>query len=315
MRKQRLLTVLSAVMVMLFLFNTTALLAQTTQDPVPPVLGEFDPASISAINPADYPILPELTDFARVIFERGEQRDVPRNPRMFSKVGDSMTASEHFLVPFGAGEYDLGDYPELQAVVDYFTSAADVVGNSAFNRANYANALGFSTASALDSTWAVADVCEPNESPLACEYRVSNAAFALIMFGTNDVIAFDESLFDFFLRSVILETIRHDVVPVLYTMPIRPEAPGLSEAFNQIVLTIAADWDLPVINLVVALEHLPNFGVDLEDTLHLTLPEAPATAATFTEAGLAGGYTVRNLVTLQALDALLTGLDLLPSEM
>ncbi len=97
-------------------------------------------------------------------------------------------------------------------------------------------------------------------------------------------------------------------------MPIRPEAPELSVTFNQIILDIATDYDLPVINLLLALEPLPNYGVDLNDTLHLTTPEAPDTAATFTESGLSAGYTVRNLVTLQALDALLTELELLPSE-
>ncbi len=305
MLKQRFLAILVAG---LFLLSAVSLSAQ---EPItPPELGDFDPAALEGIDPAAFPLLPVLTERARAIFEAGQALDVPRDPHVFSKVGDSMTASEHFLVDFGNGEYDLGEYTEMQGVVDFF--AVEEV--NAFNRENYANALGFSTASALDTTWAIADVCQPNETPLACEYRESNAAFALIMFGTNDVMAFDATLFDYFMRLVVIETVNADVVPILYTMPIRPEAPELSATFNQIILKIATDYDLPVINLLVALEPMPNYGVDLKDTLHLTSPEAPDNAATFTESGLTAGYTVRNLVTLQALDALLTELELLPSE-
>lgn len=288
--------------------------AQADIDLTPPELGDFDPATLQGIDPADTPILPALTDHARAIFERGQARDMPRDAHMFSKVGDSMTASPYFLVPFGNGDYELGEYIDLESVVSYFNASVDDAGNTPFNRVNYANALGFSTASALDSTWATADECEPNESPLACEYRRANAAFALIMFGTNDVMAFDATLFDYFMRLVVLDTIAVDVVPVLYTMPIRPEAPELSGVFNQIILKIAGDYDLPVINLVVALEPLPNGGVDLNDTLHLTYPEAPGSVAVFSEENLGAGYTVRNLVTLQALAGLLFDLDLLPSE-
>lgn len=281
------------------------LAAQETFDDPLPTLGDFDPDSLEGIDPSDYPILPVLTDFARTLFERGQARAIPRAITMFSKVGDSMTASPHFLVPFGDGDYDLGEYVALETVIEFF-----VTGNeNAFNRVNYANSIGFTTASALDSTWAVADVCIANETPLACEYRVSNAAFALIMFGTNDVMAFDAPLFDYFLRRIVLETAAADVIPVLYTMPIRPEAAELSGVFNQIILKIAGDYDVPVINLAVALEPLLNGGVDLQDTLHLTEPEPPLTVTTFTDESLNAGYTVRNLVTLQALDVLLTHLN------
>ncbi len=305
MLKQRLVTLWAAGLVLLSAAGSYAQEAIT-----PPTLGDFDPAALEDIDPADFPLLPALTERANAIFEQGQALDVPRDPHVFSKVGDSMTASEHFLVDFGNGDYDLGEYTELQAVVDFF-AVSDV---NAFNRENYANALGFSTASALDTTWAIADECAPNETPLGCEYREANAAFALIMFGTNDVMAFDAMLFDYFMRLVVIETVNANVVPILYTMPIRPEAPELSATFNQIILNIATDYDLPVINLLLALEPLPNYGVDLEDTLHLTTPEAPDNAATFTESGLSAGYTVRNLVTVQALNALLTELDLLSED-
>lgn len=277
--------------------------AQEDVDLSPPVFGEFDPAQASEINPNDYPVLPELTAHAAVIYERAIESG--RDPRMFSKVGDSITASEHFLVGFGTGEYDLGSYSALQPVIDYFLEGVADSAETPFNRENLATDLGFSTTSALDPTWTRSELCRPNETPLTCEYRVSQSAWALVMFGTNDVMVLDEMLFDYFFRTVILETIDQDVVPILHTFPERPEEPEKSFRFNQIIIQAALDYDLPLVNLAKALEDLEHKGVDPDDPLHLTVPENPADVTVFNAAALEAGYTVRNLVTLQALDLLL----------
>jgi hypothetical protein len=297
----------------LLLIICFAVSSQEEVDLTPPEFGDFDPATIEDVNLDDYPVLPTMTDHARLIFERGQEAG--RNPAMFSKVGDSMTYSNSFLMPFAADEYELGDFENLQPLIDFIVAESWIEEEeaTAFDRANYATQLGFSTSSALDPTWAVAEACEANESPLVCEYRVSNSAFAIIMFGTNDVMFFDEATFDFFLRQVILETINHDVVPIMSTFPIRPEKPDEAVQLNKVIVRIAEDYDLPLINLVKALEDLPNGGVDLSDTLHLTIPVG-STVATFTDEGLSGGYTVRNLVTLLSLDTLMRSLEILPEE-
>ncbi|MCA9906095.1 MAG: SGNH/GDSL hydrolase family protein, partial [Anaerolineae bacterium] len=258
-----------------------------------------------------YPVLPELTETARVLYQRGQIAG--RDAHMFSKVGDSMTWSPHFLTAFGNGDYTLGEFTALERVIDFFREEGSSDVNT-FNRPNYATDEGFSTASALDSMWANAEVCTANESPLSCELRVSNSAFALVMFGTNDVMFFDGTTFDYFLRTVLLEIINADVVPILYTMPIRPEEPEKSWLFNEIIIHSAQDFDLPLINLVAALEPLPGYGVDPNDTLHLTVPPVPDNPATFTDASLQSGYTIRNLVTLQALDYLLEELGILEAS-
>jgi len=273
-----------------------------------PTLGDFDPASIEDIDLNDYPVLPTLTERAAALYAQALENG--RDPRMFSKVGDSMTFSEKFLVGFGTDAYDLGDDADLQAVVDYFNAAE----MSPFSRENYATTLGFSTASALDPLWATAEVCESNESPLACEFRESQSVWALMMFGTNDVMNFDESLFDYFYRTVIIATMDAGVVPILYTFPERPEEPQKSAQFNKIIVRIALDYDLPLINLARALDPLENKGVDPLDTLHLTTPDDPALVATFNDETLTYGYTVRNRVTLQAFDVLLRELGVLPED-
>jgi len=277
-------------------------------DLTPPTLGDFEEASVSDIVLEDYPTLPELTETARAIFANGQANG--RNPHMFSKIGDCMTAADYFLVAFGGDDYDLGEYTDLQPVVDFFsTEAADTneFKTNAFASPGLATDSGFTTSSVLDSTWANKDICGANESPLGCEYRVSNPAFAFIMFGTNDVYYFEPSWFDYYLRLIVLETIQSDVVPVLYTFPVRPEFPEKSLLFNQIVVKIAQDYDLLLVNLAVALEDLPDQGVNVNETIYLSLPENEAVAI-FNEDTLQAGYTFRNLLTLQTLDVLMNDL-------
>lgn len=288
-------------------------LSSFAQVPLPPepVFGEFDPTTLDDIDLDNYPLLPTLTDRAKALYEQAEPNG--RNVAMFSKVGDSMTFSRSFLVGFGTNTYQLGEYEQLQRVIDFFNGTADET-VSPFSRLNYATALGFSTATALDSFWADADACEPNESPLACELRVSQSLWVLMMFGTNDVMAFDEATFDYFYRGVVIATLEVGAIPVLYTFPIRPEEPEKSVVFNRIVARIAQDYDLPLIHLVKALEGLENGGVDLLDTLHLTTPPNPLDVTTFDEITLQAGYTVRNWVTLQALDTLLQEAGVLPTQ-
>jgi hypothetical protein len=275
----------------------------------PPELGNFDLASVEDIVVEDYPILPELTDHTQVIYEAG--LDVENNPQAFSKIGDCMTASyEYFLGPFGDGDYVLGDdYAELESVIQYFDVPVRDEGfeANAFNNPGLATASGFNTASVLDSIWADPTWCDANESPLECEYRLSQPIFSLIMFGTNDVMFFEADLFDFYMRSIILETIENGTVPILYTIPTRPEFPDKTYQFNQVIIKLAQDYDLPLVNLWLALQDLPFEGVDQLEPIHLSIPEDER-AGDFTT-NLDYGYTVRNLVTLQTLDILLDGLD------
>ena len=47
----------------------------------------------------------------REIYRRGQQQG--NRADVFSKVGDSITATAMFLTPFGDGNYDLGEYEDL----------------------------------------------------------------------------------------------------------------------------------------------------------------------------------------------------------
>ena len=215
-----------------------------------------------------------------------------------------MTHNPYFLIPIGEGLYDLGDYQDLQTVVDYF---ADADLNS-FARESQASAGGFNSASVLDSLWANPEFCEAGETPLECEFRAMQPSIALIMFGTNDVFYLDEQSFDYFMRSIVVETIQNGTLPVLSTFPHRPEFPEKSVLYNQIVAQVAQDYDVPLINLWLALEPLPNKGIDAEDTTHMTVP-ASGEVCYFIGPNLEAGFTLRNLLTLQALEAVLAAVE------
>lgn len=280
--------------------------AQEDEDPVAPiaepVLGEFDPADVADIDLSEIPILPEISDPARQVYERALEQG--RSPNSFAKVGDCMTDTPLFLVPLGDGEYDLGEHDELQTVVEQYTTGEI----NSFNRKSQAAAGGFNTASIVDSMWANPEFCEPGETPLACEFRITEPSVAVIMFGTNDVQYLDAAQFDYFLRSIVVETLRNDTLPLLSTFPVRPEFPEQTKLFNQIVVKVAQDYDMPLINLWRALEDLPNQGVDPEDPTHMTAPEDELVCY-FIDENMQAGFNVRNLLTLQALDAVLQPAD------
>jgi hypothetical protein len=271
--------------------------------------GTFDPATVADIKLDDLPVLPTVTETARQIYARGQAAG--RDAHVLSKVGDCMTASPNFLMPFSVPDgYDLDEYRTLQWVIDYFgqpSPHADDTTDSALSFPGLATTTGFTTASVQDPIWADPKVCSSDESSLTCEYRVSNPAFALIMFGTNDTTFFEADSFNSYLREIIDQTIKDDIVPVLYTFPERPEFKEKSVLFNQIIVKIAQDYDLPLINLYRALEDLPDKGINLADPIHLSSP-LDDNAGNFTQENLQRGYTLRNLVTLQALDVLLKGL-------
>lgn len=265
-------------------------------------MGTLDLEAVAAVDLAAYPLIPSIGDTALRIYEEGLAKG--SNPHVFAKIGDCMTDNPFFLIPIGNNDYDLGDYPQLAPVVGYFVSD-DL---NSFSRISQAAAGGFNAASVLDSLWANPEFCEAGETPLACEFRSVQPSIALIMFGTNDVFYLNEAQFDFFLRSIVVETIRNGTLPILSTFPHRPEFPEKSVLYNQIVALVASDYDVPLINLWLALSDLPDQGVDPNDTTHLSTPQSGAVCY-FIGENLQAGFTVRNLLTLQTLDAVIQAVE------
>jgi hypothetical protein len=288
------------------------------KSPDPPVFGRFDPATVAEINPDALPILPEITpamaESLRAVYRAGQARG--NQPRALAKLGDCMTDNPYFLAPLSAGRFDLGDYTELRPVIEYFLGVPTRAHGGrpwdadSFATPGLAAAGGFNVAGPLDPTWADPEWCQANESPLACELRVSRPAFAVIMFGTNDVNTTDLASYDFYLRTIVSQTLDAGTVPLLSTFPTRPENPAKSRQLNQIVVKVAQDYQVPLLNLNRALADLPNQGINPKDTTHLSLPP-DGRADVFRGEHLRYGATVRNVLTLQALDRVLRALGIL----
>lgn len=256
---------------------------------------------------APLPIISGITDHARQIFLRGQE--LGNRANVFSKIGDSMTAVDWFLYPIGWNLYDLAGHTELAPVVEYFSQEMARNGFNSFANPSLAAYPAWMIEDILTPGMTAGDIedgiCESNETPLACEYRVVRPAVALIMMGTNDIHMTLYVEFQSNLRYLVEYSIDHGVIPVLSTIPDRLDW-RYSEAlfFNEFIVETARTYDIPLWDYWGAMRSLPNFGISA-DGMHPSLaPGETLAAAVFMPENLRYGYTLRNFTALQVLDAI-----------
>jgi hypothetical protein len=179
----------------------------------------------------------------------------------------------------------LGEYTDLQLVVDAFQGSYD--------RTSLAAKSGFNASSVFSQLWSNRDFCIPEETPLACEYRLHQPSFAFIMLGSNDVWHMDT--FEAQMRKIIEFSLEKGVIPILSTKADNLEKDG---SINATIARLAEEYQLPLINYWLAVQPLPDHGLQ-DDAVHITWgpnrfddPRA-----------MRAGWPVRNLTSLQALDA------------
>ena len=245
------------------------------------------------ISLTSYPAVPARLGQVQAIYERGRILGV--DAHVVSKIGDCLTDNAHFLTPFSRSQYNLGRYPFLQGVVRQFGASLGYDSLAAHD--------GLVTSAVLDPLFADPMACLPGETPLRCEYRVRNPSVAIIMFGAQDLLYTPAAQFDRNLRRIVHETIQAGIIPILSTFPVHVGHLDTSRQFNQIVVQVALDYDVPLINLWLSLEALPDRGLD--DGRHLSDPLT--SGGDLTGDNLRRGFPLRNLLTLQALDAVWRG--------
>ncbi|MEP7286003.1 MAG: hypothetical protein ABI947_09570 [Chloroflexota bacterium] len=266
------------------------------QLPVPPLPNDIPSGAIRA------PILPVITprirSYMRTVVEKG--KTLGNNLRVFSKVGDCHTDHPLFFNGIGNGVYNLGKYSSLKEIIDYYSVSPRPGAGNSFNTASKAAHSAYSSGAVLD--WQLADpgVCQQEETPLRCEYRLSKPAVAIIMFGVVDVMVMTPQQFNLHMRIIVRDSMDHGVVPILSTAAENASDPAKARLFNQIVVKVAQEMSVPLINLQGALAPLPNKGLDA-DGIHLSRTADLDQAAVFNDTNLQYGYTMRNLVTLEAL--------------
>lgn len=267
-----------------------ALIASPTdsvlESPVSPTASPPVPTpTLSPDDWKDFPVIPEVHASIKEIYQRGIA--LGNNPLAFSKVGDCGSTPAWFLGDFDRGPkfYRLGEYTYLEDVIQQYQGS--------FDRTSLAAKSGFNASSIFTPLWANPQFCMADETPLACEYRLHQPVIALVMLGSNDVWHLDT--FEPRMRQLIEYSIDNGVIPVLSTKADNLEK---DESINKTITRLAVEYQIPLINYWRAVQELPDKGLQ-EDEVHITWapnrfddPQA-----------MKAGWPVRNLVSLQTLDA------------
>ena len=256
----------------------------------------------------EMPILHNMnTARVREIFTYGQR--IGNRAHVFTTVGDSNTTNGDFLQPIGIGAdayCTWGDYDYLRETVDFFSVAPNDTARNSFTHRSESAGMGFNSASVLDSFWASAETCAGGETPLACELRTIQPSAAVIMLGGIDVKDLTTAQYSANMRRIVGDTIQQGVIPVLTTFVVlssRDVYPRSLE-FNMALLDIADAEQIPLINLWAAARMLPGEGIGPDGT-HLKAEVGSFCAFDGGQHRLGG--TLRNLLTLQALDTLRVG--------
>jgi hypothetical protein len=236
------------------------------------------------------PVVPTIGAAPARIYARG--LELGNNPRAFAKIGDCGSTPTWFLGDFDRGPrfYRLGEYTNLQGVIDYYAGS--------FERVSLGAKAGFNVSSVFTALWADRDNCLATESPLACEIRVQRPTVAFIILGTNDIWHIER--FEPGMRQIIEYTIDQGVIPILTTKADNGEAAlgAGDQTINRTLAQLAREYDLPLWNYWRAAQELPDGGLQ-DDGAHLTWApnrfDDPRAMRT--------GWAVRNLTALQTLDA------------
>src|SRR4030042_2065532 len=261
-----------------------------------------DPVITPTPLPPDYwmslPIIPTVSKNAWDIYQHGIE--LGRDPQTFSKIGDCQSISTYFLKYFDlTGFYNLGSYNYLQESIDWFSGS--------FSRDSLSVKGGFNAAAILSPLRADPKLCNGNENPIACEFRLNNPSIAII--SLEEWWTDHPENYENYMRQIIEYSIQQGVVPIIATKADNLEGNHL---INQTIARLALEYDIPLWNFWLAVQPLPNHGLRAvdssgkEDMFHLTHsegyyfyndPSAPQS-----------GWSIRNLTALQALDAVRRGL-------
>lgn len=243
----------------------------------------------------------------RAIYTAG--LEAGNEPAVFAKIGDSITwaRAKYFLYPVGDGRIVYGPYPRLARAVDYYSVTTLEDGENSFTTISTGAVSALTSEDLQDPAFAPAEC--GGLSRVECEYERVNPSVAVIMVGTTDVHSYgDAARFEVSLRELVETTLARNIIPILTTIP---ESNSLQVAhvdvwldvasYNAAIERTAKRYGIPYIDYHAAVTPLPGYGLD-ENMIHPSYPPDENTAD-FADGDLSTyGYTVRNMVTLEALN-------------
>lgn len=263
------------------LYVTATNIEPTQVAALPPV-----PSTVNGVGIETFVVLPEaVRTNVMQIFLRG--LELNRNPRAFSKLGDSTIENPFFLARFDDEPYNLGEYGYLQSVIDFYAGS--------FGRESMAVKRGLHTWSAFDPMWTDAPQCLAREGLLECEVRLNNPSVMFVRLGSNDVGVPEMTEENF--RKIIEFLITNGIIPIMGTKADRHE--DSHNTNNNMMRRLAAEYRIPLWDFDLVAQTLPNRGLD-QDGVHMTSFFAHDWTSPI---GFQRGHGVHNLTALIALDA------------
>lgn len=266
------------------------------------VLPEGDPSELHA-RLVSIPLFYQFeTEQVRSIFRVGQQTG--KRPNVFLKAGDSVTAAQPFMTAYGEGAgYDLGAYGYLQDTINYFSAVSPRAGiANSFTNSSLSAFSGATANAIMDTLWADPNLCA-GETPLTCEIKLTQPSVGLVLFGTQDMRIIEAFEFRVHIESIVELMIDNGVIPVLSTFHNNPlYYGGNALIYNNVIVDVAEIYDVPLINLWLATQPLPDNGVLVSDPVHLS--QGLDDFYSFIGDENVYGVNLRNLVSLQALDRL-----------
>lgn len=251
-----------------------------------------------AAGPTRYPYGPLQSPMSAAVVERAKKAIAgapTHRPDVFAKVGDSITVNTNFVGCFGGSDVKLDAHAALEPTRAFF--AKTKIGTStSYNRVTLAAGVGWSAAKTVSGT------------PTFVEQEVAaiQPTFAVVMLGTNDTYATGVDPFERNLRRNVDLLLSLKVLPILSTIPQRADradAAALVADMNAVVRAVAQARQVPLVDYFTALEPLaPGYGLSGDGIHPQVYYSAGAHGCWLTKEGLAEGFNVRNLVTLEALD-------------
>ena len=225
-----------------------------------------------------WPVIPALSARALQVFTHGQE--LGNDLHSFSRIGDCQSVPAIFLGIYDSDRYWLDPKnTNLQVTIDQFSGS--------FQRGNITAKDGFGVSSVLTPLMSDPKLCQSNETPLECEYRLHKPIIAFIAMGTNWKPNYSAA-FEGYLRQIVDFCIEHGVIPILVTKADNIETNNL---LNVSIARVAYDYDMPLYNAWAAVQYLPNHGLE-GDKIYLT----------------ADAWDARTFAGLKVLDAIWTSL-------
>lgn len=255
-----------------------------------------DPDEI-LIPPENYQPPINLTDSilnnVAAIYQRGQQ--LGRQTNSLITIGESNTVPTSVYCTFGNGRYSLGQYQYFQRIVDLFNAT------NSFCRTHESAQTGFNSTAALDPLWSNPANCNAGESPIQCEIRRNQPAFAIIYLGIGDHASVPPDLFNSNMQRILQLLIDNGIVPIVFTYPMADvyNVEGTPGLYNDIVRNVALQYSIPLIDLRAATWDMNNRGTG-PDGFHLSQASNPY--SDIDSERFLYGRTMREYLTLEALN-------------